>query len=100
MSINPSRFRAALFATVVVILCLPVTMSGQKRHLPTGGRLAIVVEEHLSALRVAPSLSAKLIERLSRGRFVAIVAKSSTPDGLTFYHVRISRRRLGWVQRE
>jgi hypothetical protein len=100
VSINPSKATSAIFAAIVVVFCLPVTMSGQRRHLPAGGRLAIVVEEHLSALRVAPSLSAKLIERLSRGRFVAILAKSSTPDGLTFYRVRISRRRTGWVQSE
>jgi hypothetical protein len=100
VSINPSKLRSAFFAAIAVVICLPATTSGQKRHLPVGGRLAVVVEEHLSPLRAAPSLSAKLIERLSRGRFVAILARSSTPDGLTFYRVRISRRRAGWVQSE
>jgi len=73
-------------------------MLGQKRRVPSGGRLAVVVEERLSALRVAPTLSAKLIERLSRGRFVAIIGRTQNQEGLTFYRVKVSRRRSGWIQ--
>jgi hypothetical protein len=49
-------------------------------------------------LRAAPNLSAKLVERLRRGRFVAILGTKRTQDGITFYHVKASRRRSGWVQ--
>jgi hypothetical protein len=58
------------------------------------------VDERLSALRTAPSLSAKLIERLSRGRFVAIIARNQSQDGVSFYRVKVNRRRNGWLQRE
>ena len=98
MSINPTKISRTLFASILVVSCLQGTAFGQKRRVPTGGRLAIVVDERLSALRVAPSLSAKLIERLSRGRFVAIIARNQSPDGLAFYRVKITRRRNGWIQ--
>ena len=71
---------------------------GQKRRIPTGGRVAVVVDERLSALRAAPSLSARLVERLSRGRFVAIIGSQASPDGVTFYQVKATRRKRGWVQ--
>jgi hypothetical protein len=96
--INPIKFRFTLSASFLVVLCLQATILGQKHRVPSGGRLAIVVEERLSALRVAPTLSAKLIERLSRGRFVAIIGRTHSQDGLTFYRVKITRRRNGWIQ--
>lgn len=98
MSINRIKSSLTLFASILVVLCLQLTIVGQKRRLPTGGRLAIVVDERLSALRGAPSLSGKLIERLSRGRFVAIIGKNQSQDGLTFYRVKVTRRRNGWLQ--
>lgn len=98
MKINPIKSSLTMGASILVVVCLQGTAFSQKRRVPTGGRLAIVVDERLSALRVAPSLSAKLIERLSRGRFVAIIAKNQSQDGLAFYRVKISRRRNGWIQ--
>ena len=99
MKINSIKSSLTLSASIMTVL---VFMQGasfaQKHHVPTGGRLAIVVDEHLSALRAAPSPSARLIERLSRGRFVAIIARNSGPEGLTFYRVKITRRRSGWIQ--
>ena len=71
---------------------------GQKPRIPTGGRVAVVVDERLSALRAAPNLSARLEQRLSRGRYVAILGTHRTPDGLTFYDVKVTRRRRGWLQ--
>ena len=38
MSINPIKSSLILFASMVVVVCLPVTVQGQKRRLPTGGR--------------------------------------------------------------
>jgi hypothetical protein len=71
---------------------------GQKPRIPAGGRVAVVVDERLSALRAAPNLSARLEQRLSRGRYVAILGSQRTPDGLTFYDVKVSRRKRGWLQ--
>jgi len=71
---------------------------GQKPRIPTGGRVAIVVDERLSALRAAPNLSARLEQRLNRGRYVAILGTHRTADGLTFYEVKVTRRRRGWLQ--
>jgi len=70
----------------------------QKRRIPTGGRVAIVVDERLSALRSQPGLSAPLVQRLSRGRFVAIVGSRRGPEGLIYFEVKISSRRRGWLQ--
>ncbi len=70
----------------------------QKRRIPTGGRVAVVIDERLSALRAAPNLSARLDQRLSRGRFLAIIGTERSPDGLTFYQVKVTRRRRGWIQ--
>ncbi len=84
--------------SLVVLVCVAGQVLGQKRRVPTGGRLAIVVDERLSALRAAPNLSARLVERLSRGRFVAIIATTRDHDGISFHRVRATRRRLGWIQ--
>src|SRR6266404_4959987 len=73
---------------------------GQKPRVPPGGHLAIVVDERLAALRASPDPAARLIRRLSRGRFVSIRGSSRTRDGLTFYRVAINRRTSGWLQSE
>jgi hypothetical protein len=98
--INPINLKLSLAASILAVVCLPGTTLAQKRRVPSGGRVAIVVDDRLSALRVAPSLSARLIERLSRGRFVAIIAKARGPEGLSFYRVKVTRRRDGWIQSE
>src|SRR6266550_4969824 len=70
----------------------------QKPRVPPGGHLAIVADERLAALRGSPDPAARLIHRLSRGRFVSIRGSSHTRDGLMFYHVAINRRTSGWLQ--
>jgi hypothetical protein len=72
----------------------------QKRKAPTGGRLAVVVDERLSALRSTPRLSGKLVRRLGRGRLVAIRAARTDRDGIVFLLVNVSSRTHGWIQRE
>ena len=69
-----------------------------KKRMPPGGRVAVVIEERLSALRDAPNLRAKLIVRLSRGHLVSIRGEKVSRDGVKFYHVALSRRTFGWVQ--
>ncbi len=72
----------------------------QKRRPPAGGRVAIVVDERLAALRDSPSLSAKLMRRLGRGRLVAITGAVIGKEGIAFYRVNVTRRTRGWLQRE
>src|SRR5918993_5970538 len=88
-------------------LCLPIflfvfllsaEMSFPK--VPAGGRLAVVVDERLAALRREPKLDSQLLKRLSRGRLVAIKASRTTSDGVIFYLVNVTSRTRGWIQRE
>ncbi len=72
--------------------------SANKRRAPAGGQRAIVVDERLAALRSEPALTAPLIQRLGRGRMVAIVGMAHTVDGVNFYRVAVTRRTRGWLQ--
>ena len=88
--------------SVVVFLCLgllPDTALA-KRRLPPGGRLAVVADERLSALRASPELSAKLLRRLGRGSLVAIKGDKRSRDGIVFYKVSVTIRTGGWIQRD
>jgi hypothetical protein len=72
----------------------------QPRRAPEGGQRAVIVDERLAALRDAPDLSANLLQRVSRGRMVAIRGFRRAPDGVTFYRVAVTRRTVGWMQSE
>jgi len=71
-----------------------------KRRPPPGGRLAVVADERLSALRANPELSGKLLRRLGRGSLVAIKGDRRSRDGVIFYKVNVSLRTGGWIQRD
>lgn len=88
--------------TLCLLLFLfdPNTIIAQQRKPPTGGRLAVVVDERLAALRVTPQLNGKLVRRLSRGRLIAIRSSKTTADGITFLLVNVSTRTHGWIQRD
>jgi len=88
--------------TLCLLLFLfgPNTIIGQQRKPPTGGRLAIVVDERLAALRSTPQLNGKLVRRLSRGRLVAIRSVKTSSDGIAFLLVNVSSRTHGWIQRD
>ncbi len=60
---------------------------------------AIVIDERLAVLRNAPSLFAKPIQRMRRGRVVTII-ETREADGITFYRVAAVPNAQGWVQRE
>ncbi|HEY8563705.1 MAG TPA: SH3 domain-containing protein [Pyrinomonadaceae bacterium] len=60
---------------------------------------AIVIDERLAVLRAAPSLFAKPVQRMRRGRIVRIL-ETKEADRVTFYRVVVAPRRQGWVQRE
>ena len=89
---------------LVSILCLLIfstqSTAKPKQKVPPGGKLAIVVDERLSALRSKPDLRATLIRRLARGRPLAIKGVKSSPDGIVFFLVNASRRTQGWIQSE
>jgi len=87
----------------VLILVFGIAASvaqAQKPRIPPGGHLAVVADERLAALRSTPEPSARLLRRLSRGRFVSIRGSSRSRDGLLFYQVAINRRTSGWLQSE
>jgi hypothetical protein len=71
-----------------------------KRRPPPGGRVAIVVDERLSALRTTPDFSGKLLRRIGRGGLVAVRGEKRNREGVAFYRVNINRRTSGWLQRD
>ena len=84
---------------LLFLFFIPITVDAQRKP-PSGGRLAVVVDERLAALRATPDLTGKLVRRLSRGRMVAVKATKKAPDGITFLLVKVTRRTRGWIQRE
>lgn len=92
---NPVSF---LSISILLLVISTDQAIAQKPRIPSGGRVAIVVDERLSALRATPGLSARLEQRLGRGRYVAILKSQRTADGLIFYEVKVSRRKSGWLQ--
>jgi hypothetical protein len=85
---------------LLLFLFAPNTVLAQQRKPPAGGRLAIVVDERLAAVRATPQLSGRLVRRLGRGRMVAIRSFKTGADGITFFLVNITSRTHGWIQRE
>lgn len=83
-----------------LLLFIPITTLAQKQKPPAGGRLAIVVDERLAALRATPQLTGRLVRRLSRGRLVAVRSMRTSADGITFFLVNLTSRTHGWIQRE
>jgi hypothetical protein len=83
-----------------LLLFIPFTTLAQKQKPPAGGRLAIVVDERLAAVRATPQLTGRLVRRLSRGRLVAVRSMRTSPDGITFFFVNVTSRTHGWIQRE
>ena len=92
---NPHK----LAPCVLLILFAANTIFAQRKP-PTGGRLAIVVDERLAALRATPQLNGRLVRRLGRGRMVAVRSMKTSADGITFFLVNVTSRTHGWIQRE
>ena len=85
---------------LVFLVLFSQLVSAQTSKPPAGGRLAVVVDERLAALRLTPQLNGKLVRRLGRGRLVAVRAMKNSSEGITFLLVNVSRRTRGWIQRE
>ncbi len=84
---------------LLLFLTIPSSIVAQRKP-PSGGRLAVVVDERLAALRATPQLNGRLVRRLSRGRLLAVRSMKTSPDGISFFLVNISSRTHGWIQRE
>ena len=96
-----SPHRIILLASILSFLIFsPQSGAKPTQKVPPGGRLAIVVDDRLSALRSKPDLRATLIRRLARGRPLAIKGVKSSPDGIVFFLVNVTRRTRGWIQCE
>jgi hypothetical protein len=94
---NPHKLTLKVFLSLV-LLFVSAEISFPKG--PTGGRLALVVDERLAALRRTPQLNGPLVRRLSRGRKVAIRGSKTTSEGVVFLRVNVTTRTRGWIQRE
>lgn len=92
-------FVSKLFLLLLTVFLPVIDVDGRKR-LPTGGRVGVVVDERLSALRATPEFSGALVRRISRGGLVAITTAKTSRDGVVFYKVNVSRRINGWMQRD
>lgn len=92
-----------LFLLSVFILLVALAASSQVTTTDRPRlRPAVVIDERLSALRVAPSLAARLLHRISRGRKIYIIEGNGpvTTEGVTFMRVAVTRRTRGWIQTE
>ena len=85
---------------LIAVLFSAVSAQAQRPRIPPGGHLAVVADERLAALRSSPDASARLLRRLSRGRFVSVRGSTRGRDGLLFHQVFVTRRTSGWVQSE
>lgn len=93
---NPRKFLPLLLISIL-LAPLQMTVFG-KRRPPPGGRVAIVVDERLSALRTTPDFYGRLLRRIGRGGLVAIRGAKRSRDGVVFYRVNINKRTNGWLQ--
>lgn len=93
-------FRKFVFLALSVSLALLPATSFARKRAPAGGRVAIVVDERLSALRRTPELSGVLLRRLGRGSLVAVKGEKRGRDGVVFHKVNVTSRTSGWIQRE
>lgn len=99
MSLHSSIIKRVFLFAIACALCLVADATpAQRRRAPVGNRSAVVVDERLAVLRDGPDLSARLLQRMSRGRVVLVLGAKRAPDGLTFYRVAVTRRTNGWLQ--
>jgi hypothetical protein len=99
VNIQPLRKFLLLLLTTTFLTSIDMTAFG-KRRPPAGGRVAIVVDERLSALRTMPEFSGQLLRRIGRGGLVAIRGEKRNRDGIVFYKVNVTSRTSGWIQRD
>lgn len=99
--------RSSFLLFLLIFLVFTSNIEAQRRRVPTvrkpvatqktNTNTAVVVDERLAVLRAEPSLFAKPIQRMRRGRIVQI-SDSKEADGVTFYRVTVPPNNYGWVQ--
>ena len=99
--------RSSFLLFLLIFLVFTSNIEAQRRRVPTvrkpvatqktNTNTAVVVDERLAVLRAEPSLFAKPIQRMRRGRIVQI-SDSKEADGVTFYRVSVPPNNYGWVQ--
>ena len=94
------RIYSKAIAALFLLAAIALPAFSQKKHVPPGGNLAVVADERLAALRIAPNLSARLIRRLGRGSLVSVRGSIRNREGVPFSHVVVTRRTAGWIQSE
>jgi hypothetical protein len=93
--------KSTIFAfSLIVLSCFSESFAQTSRRAPAGGMRAVVIDERLAALRDEPSFAARLLQRMSRGRTVAVLGQKRASEGVTFYRVAVTRRTRGWLQSE
>lgn len=97
---NSQPLRKFSLILLCAFLALLPASAFAKRRPPAGGRVAVVVDERLSALRTTPNLSGILLRRIGRGALVAIRGEKRSRDGVVFYRVNVTSRTSGWIQRD
>jgi hypothetical protein len=100
--VSPAGRMTLWLAALACVLSLLVADAypQRKRRAPAGGQQAVVVDERLAALRDEASLTARLVQRLGRGRIVSIIGARRGSDGFNFYRVAVTRRTRGWLPAE
>ena len=56
--------KLTLHFSIIFLVLLSTNVTAQKQKVPPGGRLAVVVDERLSALRATTDLTGKLVRRV------------------------------------
>ena len=92
-------FKRIAAAAFVLLLTTSAAEAQRRRRPPAGGGAAVVVDERLAALRDAPRPTANLIQRLGRGRFVAVTGERAS-GGVKYLRVLVTSRTGGWLQAE
>ena len=96
----PVTFKRSFALPVCLLTLLFAQETVARRRPPAGGRVAVVIDERLSALRSSPALAGVLVRRVGRGTLVAIKGERRSREGVFFYRVSLSSRTSGWIQRE
>ena len=93
-----------IFVCSLIIITSFAPADAQKRRAEKSVRAqsqisstAVVMDETLSVLRARPSLFAPAIQRMRRGRKVAMTG-SKEADGVTFYRIAAAPSGTGWIQ--
>lgn len=99
--------KSSRFVVVVLfisVLCFSAHAQSKKKRVQTSRKAevrrgAVVVDEKLAVVRASPSLVARPLRRLRRGRVLQL-GESRAGDGVMFFRVAVSSRTSGWIQSE